>query len=400
MTSVPPGPPLRIAVLANFESIHARRWLDVFVSRGHEVHAISYYHPSADLPGATVHVLSGARSDGASAPSAAAAPAAARSLAARLPPSLLRLLHAWRYRRAGLRRVLDALEPHVFHAHYVTEHCFYGAFAGYHPYVESAWGSDLLRDAQSPLGRRLAAWALRRADLLIANDASLARRATELGIAEERVRVLHLGADAAFLEAGAGSVNLSGAEGPPVIVSLRALEPLYNLDVLLRAFARLRRAQPAARLLLANDGSQRRRLEALARDLEIESVVQFCGPLSPAELPALLAAAHVYVSVPSSDSFAVSNLEAMAAGAFPVLAALPSVEGWVEDGAGGFLVPPRDVDALAEALAAACLDAPLRRRAARLNRARVQARGLHEANMLLVERLYYRLAGHPIDTSI
>lgn len=399
MTSVLPGPPLRIAVLANFESLHARRWLDVFVSRGHEVHAVSYYPPRAPLPGVTVHVLSGARGDGGPAPSAGAAPAAARSLAARLPVSLARIVHAWRYRRAGLRRLLDTIDPHVFHAHYVTEHCFYGAFAGYHPYVESAWGSDLLRDAQSPLGRRLAAWTLRRADLLIANDASLARRATELGLAQERVRVLHLGADAAFLAAGAGSVNLSGAEGPPVIVSLRALEPLYNVDVVLRAFARLRRAQPA-RLIIANDGSQRRRLEALARDLEIDDAVRFRGPLPPAELPALLAAAHVFVSVPSSDSFAVSTLEAMAAGAFPVLAALPSVEGWVEDGAGGLLVPPRDVHALAEALAAACLDAPLRRRAADLNRARVQARGLHEANMLLVERHYYRLAGHPIDTSI
>ena len=52
-----PGPPLRIAVLGDFEGLHTRRWLGVFVRRGHDVHAISYYRPSLDLPGVTVHAL-------------------------------------------------------------------------------------------------------------------------------------------------------------------------------------------------------------------------------------------------------------------------------------------------------------------------------------------------------
>jgi hypothetical protein len=42
-------------------------------------------------------------------------------------------------------------------------------------------------------------------------------------------------------------------------------------------------------------------------------------------------------------------------------------------------------------------DAELRRRAAEHNRALVEARGLREPNMLLMERHYYRLAGHPIE---
>ena len=50
-------PPLRIAVLGDFEGIHTRRWLEVFVERGHEVHAISYYWPRVHLPGVHVHSL-------------------------------------------------------------------------------------------------------------------------------------------------------------------------------------------------------------------------------------------------------------------------------------------------------------------------------------------------------
>ena len=408
MTSALPGPPLRIAVLGDFDGIHTRRWLEVFVARGHDVHAISYYRPRPDLPGVTLHVLSNARRDGplrlrsghASGPSAEGRQPTAPSLAGRLPPNPLRLVHAVRYQRAGLKRTLTAIVPDVFHAHYLVEHGFYGALAGFRPYVVSAWGSDLLVESRKPLGRLIARWTLRRVDLLTANDASLARRAVALGLPEERVRVVHLGTDASFLDAGARSVNLAGADAQPTLISDRALEPLYNVDVVLRAFARLRERLPAARLIVANDGSQRRRLEALAGDLGLGGSVDFRGYLAPSDLAAALAAAHVYVSVPGSDSLALSNLEAMAAGAFPVVADLPSVDGWIDHGLSGLRVPPRDLDALADALFAAFADAGLRRRAAGLNRAKVAAQGLREPNMLVMERLYYRLAGHPISTSI
>ncbi len=46
-----PGPPLRIAVLGDFDGPHTRAWIQTFVERGHDVHAISYYAPLAELPG-------------------------------------------------------------------------------------------------------------------------------------------------------------------------------------------------------------------------------------------------------------------------------------------------------------------------------------------------------------
>ena len=391
-----PGPPLRIAVLGDFEGLHTRRWLEVFVRRGHDVHAISYYRPSLDLPGVTVHALSPATP-----PSASRAAAPPQTVKAKAPPNLLRLVHALRYRRAGLTRALRAIQPDVFHAHYVVEHGFYGALAGFHPYVVSAWGSDLYVESYAPLGRLIARWTLARTDLLTANDAALARRAVALGVPAERAAVIHLGIDRLFLDAGERSVNLRDAPATPTVISDRALEPLYNVDTVLRAFARLRQRLPEARLLVAGDGSQRPRLEALARELGLGDSARFLGRLDAPALAEALAGAQVYVSVPGSDSLALSNLEAMAAGAFPVLSDLPSLDGWVEHGANGLHVPPRNVEALADALYTALSDAALRRRAAGFNRAKVEAQGLREPNMLLMERHYYRLAGHPVgETSI
>ncbi len=314
-----------------------------------------------------------------------------------MPPSLLRLVHALRYRRAGLRHVLDEIHPDVFHAHYVVEHGFYGAIADYHPYVISAWGSDLLVESHKTAGRRIASWALRRADLVTGNDPSLAERALELGVAPEKIAMVYLGIARAFLDTGATSVNLVQEDAsPPVIVSDRALEPLYNVESVISAFASTHRETLDAKLLVAGTGSQEDALRRSADRLDLDGVT-FLGHLDQAALAGMLAEAHVYVSVPSSDSLALSNIEAMAAGAFPIVSDLPSMDGWVADGVNGLRVPPGDDAALANALRRALADPALRRNAAIQNRQLVEARGLRQPNMLLMERHYYRLAGHPIE---
>ena len=391
MTVERPGVPLRIAVLGDFDGAHTRRWLRVFVERGHDVHAISYYRARLELPGVTLHVLSGAE-----APSSATGVSdgsAASRMKSALPPSLLRLVNVLRYRRAGLARELASIAPDVFHAHYAVEHGFYGALSGFHPYVVSAWGSDLLVESYTPLGRLIAHFALHHADLVTANDPAMARRAVTLGASD--VQVVRLGVDALFFE-GAPSVNLEAPAGPPTMVSDRALEPLYNVDVVLRAFARLRARLPEARLLVAGDGSERTRLESLAGELGLGDAVRFLGRLEPAALRDALVSAHVYVSVPSSDSLALSTMEAMAVGAFPVVSDLPTQDGWVESERTGLRVPARNVEALSEALERALTDDALRRNAIAPNRAKVEAEGNLERNMLAMERAYYRLAGRPV----
>src|SRR5690606_31730991 len=130
-------------------------------------------------------------------------------------------------------------------------------------------------------------------------------------------------------------------------ISTRALEPLYNIDVVIRAFARLRERLPAARLMVAHGGSQAPALRKLAEEL-VPGGVTFTGRLPATELAEALAKAHAYVSVPSSDSLALSTVEAMAAGCFPIVSDLPSNEGWLKHGSTALFVPARDTTALTE----------------------------------------------------
>src|SRR5207253_4135398 len=125
----------------------------------------------------------------------------------------VRLANAVRYRRAGLGRVVRGIAPNVFHAHFVVEHGFYGAMVGFHPYVVTAWGSDVLVEPErDPVSKLIAKWTLRRADAVTSNNGYMAERMIGLGAAREKVHMIMLGADRFFLEDREHSVNLRVAD--------------------------------------------------------------------------------------------------------------------------------------------------------------------------------------------
>jgi hypothetical protein len=76
-----------------------------------------------------------------------------------------------------------------------------------------------------------------------------------------------------------------------------------------------------------------------------------------------------------------------------VVSDLASQDGWITHRVNGLRVPVGDVDALAESLHLALSDQDLRRGAVESNRAKVEAEGDLEKNMLALERHFYRLAG-------
>lgn len=391
-----PGRPLRIAVLGDFEGMHTRRWLKVFIERGHEMHAVSYYQPRVELPGVTVHALVNRPAPSSMGP--VTSPSMLYRLRRHAPMDLLRLAYAWRYRRAGLADTIRTIAPDIFHAHYIVEHAFYGALAGIHPYVSSAWGSDLFVESHRKLGRFISRFTIGRSDLVTANDPALAQRARDLGGHPDRVRVIRLGIDALFLEGIERSVNLDVEDdSPPTIISDRAIEPNYRIDQVVRAFGLVRRHLPSAQLVIANDGSERRRIERIAAEVAPKGAVRFVGALPPEELREALHSAHLYVSVPETDSFSLSTMEAMAAGTFPIVTDMASQDGWITHRVNGMRVPYDNVDILADAMYEALSDPIFRRNAIEPNREQVETEGLTEKNMLLMERYYYALAGLPVD---
>lgn len=379
--------PLRIAVLGDMESVHTQRWLRALAQRGHEVHAISYYPPEMEMAGVVQHSLRPPRPKTAG----SAGASVARS---RLPQSWLRPLHLLRYRRAGLEDVVSAIAPDVLHAHYVVEYGLYALASRFRPLVVSAWGSDVFRSQRQPLAKAIAGLVLRQADFVTASDAAMLAAVRRMGARRDASSLVRIGAleDGWFSDQPV-SVNLTSDNEAPSIISTRAHEPLYGIDTVLRAFARVRGHVHGARLTLAHDGSLRSGLETLARELELGESVRFLGRLDAEALKDALSRSHVYVSVPLSDSMAASTMEAMARGCFPVVSDLPSQDGFIEHGVTGLRVTPGDVDTLAAALQRALVNPELRARAAVLNRQKVEEECRLSAQVDALEAAFSRVVG-------
>ena len=390
---------LRLCVLGDLDGVHTQSWLRYFVERGHDVHGVSYHVPVRPPEGVRIHALRPAARGGG--PLAGARPGLTARLGRTLPLGLQRLVNLLRYRQAGLRRTVDAIAPDILHAHYLVEHGLYGTAAQRQPYVVTAWGSDVLVEAaRSPLNRSLARFALRRANLATANNRYMAREMV-LRLDKEPAWVQHivLGVDRDFLGRPDDSINARSPaqDHAPTVISTRSLDvPLYNVEVSVRARARVRDRIPAARLVIAGEGRLRPQLEALAHRLDLAETVRFAGFLPREEFRAALTDAEVFVSVPSSDATSVALLQAMAVGCFPIVSDLLSQQELVEDGVQGLRVPVRDEVALADAIVRALEDRELRRAAVERNRTFVEEYGVLETNMAKMEAWYYRLAGRDL----
>jgi glycosyltransferase involved in cell wall biosynthesis len=139
-----------------------------------------------------------------------------------------------------------------------------------------------------------------------------------------------------------------GLAGEFVWLAVGRFEVAKDYPNMLHAFAAVRQQQPAAVLLLVGGGSLQAETEALAESLGLSGRVRFLG-IRP-DVPELMTAADAYVMSSAWEGMPIVLLEAAAAG-LPVVATLVGGNHEViSDKETGFLVPPRDSEALGRAM--------------------------------------------------
>lgn len=145
-----------------------------------------------------------------------------------------------------------------------------------------------------------------------------------------------------------------------IVLQLGRLVPRKGVDNVIRALARLHAGGTPARLLIVGGESREpdpgrtpeiARLHAIADQEGVADHVTFVGCRARDELRDYYAAADVFVSTPWYEPFGITPLEAMACGTPVIGASVGGIAHTVAHGETGFLVPPRDPDALADKLA-------------------------------------------------
>ncbi|UCG32235.1 MAG: glycosyltransferase [Phycisphaerales bacterium] len=143
----------------------------------------------------------------------------------------------------------------------------------------------------------------------------------------------------------------SAWEIPPparLLIWVGRMDPIKGLDYLLEALVLLP-TDPPTHLLLVGDGPERSRTEVRADRLGLRHRVHFTGFRQ--DIPALLAAADLFVFPSLTEGMPNALLEAMAAG-LPVIACdVPGCRELIDNTVNGFLVPPRSSPAIAGAVA-------------------------------------------------
>ncbi|CAM4135420.1 hypothetical protein COSO111634_33760 [Corallococcus soli] len=117
-----------------------------------------------------------------------------------------------------------------------------------------------------------------------------------------------------------------------------------------------------------------------------------------AEAPDLYRSGDVFVSPTYSEGFSNTLLEAMASGLPIVSTRAVGVVDCLEDGRDALLVPPKDSDALADAIARMLDDAPLRERLATTALEEVRKLYSWQAVGRTIQGIYAQMTGTRPDT--
>ena len=360
-------PTLKICCFGNAASIHTRRWVTYFSIRGFDVTLISV--TPGIVPGVHMHVLGSSERP-----------------------------RKWDYLRSTLkaRRIVRTLAPDIVHVHYAGGYGVMGALIGWHPLITTVWGSELLVVARrSWLLRKVVQWILRSADLVTCTAQMMVGEIEQLGIDRSRIEMIPFGVDTAIFHSC--EILKPGLNEALTVVSTRALEPIYCVEVFLDALSKVLARFKNARAVIVGNGMKREALEARVKELGIADRVRFEGAVAPERMSEILQAADIYVSTSPTDTNHVSLNEAMACGAFPVVTNIPANREWLSDGETGLLVKPKDSDDLAEKLVRALEDRGLRTRAAARNRETVELRASFQGGMEANERLYRSLASRKFE---
>ena len=352
---------MKICFLADGKSHHTQRWVDYFVEKGHQCHLLSL---EKGIQTKALHLV----------------------LKSNSPVNALKFILVV----PQLKKILEEIAPDILNAHFASAYGLTGALTGFKPLVISCWGSDVLISPKKSILHRLRVkYALGKADLISTDGQDLAHAVEKLGVPEQKIVVSPMGIDQNLLKK---REERKISQKPLTIISTRKLEPLYDLQTLLRAaFEVIKNLKEKVKFIIIGDGSQKENLLGLSQKLGLNKSVEFKGFLQRDEFLNLFQQADIYVSTSLSDSTSVALLEAMASGLIPVVTDIPGNREWIKEGENGFLFLPKNHQTLAEKILLAISNLDKLNKIREENLIVIKKKALWEDNMKKIESSFLEL---------
>jgi L-malate glycosyltransferase len=360
---------MKLCFLASANSIHSYRWIKYFADKGNEIHWISLQkNEFDDLKNVKFYLLK------------------------QYPTKFLDII----LNAIPVKKLIKEIKPDILHAHYAGVNGILGALSGFHPFVLTAWGSDILVAGKNFLMKPLIKLALKRADLITCDAEHMKEAMIKLGVNPEKIKIIYFGIDTKKFSPGPKDEELIrklGIENCPVVISLRNLEPIYDVETLIRAIPLVLKEISSVKFIIAGKGSEEEKLKNLAKELKVSESIRFVGFIPNDELPKYLRTVDVYVSTSLSDAgISASTAEAMACGLPVIITKTGENEKWVKDGEGGYLIPIKNPEILAKKIIYLIKNEKLRKEFGKVNRTTIEEKNNYYKEMKKMEKLYEEIA--------
>ncbi len=299
-------------------------------------------------------------------------------------------------------KLMRRLRPAILHTYNLSalEYNFSGFLAGIPVRIHAEHGRDAgdphgLNPKHNFLRRRLAPFI----DCYVPVSEDLRGWLAEtVRIPAAKTLFIKNGVDTERFAAAAASGASPWGPGDIVIGTVARIQDVKNHRDLVAAFARLRELVPEQRdrlrLSIVGDGPLMGAVRAQVAALGLQDAVWLPGARD--DVAALLHGFSLFTLPSLAEGTPVSMLEAMACGLPVVASRVGGIPEVVSEGVEGTLVPPRDVEALATALAAYARDPALRRRQGDAARAKVERSFSMRAMLDEYGRLYDRLCSRKL----
>lgn len=133
----------------------------------------------------------------------------------------------------------------------------------------------------------------------------------------------------------------------PTIVHFGRVRKYKAIDVIIKAFGRIRERLPEARLIVIGDGPELGNLKSLAGSLGLAEAVDFTGRVETEEMVNILNRCHLFMNASPKEGWGLTVLEANACGVPVVGSNRPGLRDSILEDKTGFLAEYGDVEGFA-----------------------------------------------------
>ena len=354
---------MKICYLADINSAHTHKWLNYFKNKGYDIHVISL--GNGEYEGVTVHCLD------------------VTDNVMKKASDRNKLQYIKNIKR--VKELVNEIKPDILHAHYATSYGLLGALANYHPYIISAWGSDVYDfPIKSPVHKMMLKYNLKKADYIFSTSNVMKEETQKY--TNKNIEVTPFGVDINRF------VPRRTEKDEVVIGTIKTLEEKYGIQYLVKDFAQLKDRNPDMNLKLriGGKGSQEDYLKGLCRDLKIYNDVTFLGFVNPDDVVKEFQNFDIAVfpSTLDSESFGVAAVEAESCGTPIVVSEVGGLMESTKPGITSLVAKKASVEDLRDKIDMLVKDKELRLKMGTAARKFVEDNYNLEDNFAYVDKLY------------